>query len=266
MYVDNNNKTYAIQPIEKEEYDNVIIKGQRVEINQLEFNDYNRYEAIDDSMIITMLLEDYKYIIKNDLESAYNKLDKEYRNLKFSNIGQYEQYIKNSGINNAKLNRYKKTITDEYIQYVGIDENGNYYIFRESSAMNYIVFLDTYTVDLPEFLEKYEVSSESQKVLLNIKKVIDAINNKDYEYVYNKLDNTFKQNNFQNKEAFEKYIKSTLYQKNKFSYSNYQNGNNLHIYDIKITDETLANQTQINKRIIMKILEGTDFVMSFSVE
>mgnify|MGYP000081844256 CR=1 FL=1 len=46
-----------------------------------------------------------------------------------------------------------------------------------------------------EFIEKYNSANEKTKVGLNIQKVFDAINNEDYEYVYNKLDNTFKQTN-----------------------------------------------------------------------
>ena len=66
----------------------------------------------------------------------------------------------------------------------------------EEEVGKYSVVLDTYTIDLPEFIEKYNSANEKTKVGLNIQKVFDAINNEDYEYVYNKLDNTFKQTNF----------------------------------------------------------------------
>lgn len=51
--------------------------------------------------------------------------------------------------------------------------------------MNFTVILDTYTIDLPEFTEKYTKASDEEKVLLNIQKGFTAINDKDYRYVYN---------------------------------------------------------------------------------
>ena len=55
-----------------------------------------------------------------------------------------------------ELKSYKIDKNNDYTQYVLIDNLENYYIFRETSVMDYTVILDTYTIDLPEFLEKYE--------------------------------------------------------------------------------------------------------------
>ena len=57
---------------------------------------------------------------------------------------------------------------------------------------DYSVILDTYTVDLKDFTDKYNSADVSTKVGMNVEKVIEAINDKDYRYVYNKLDETFR--------------------------------------------------------------------------
>ena len=54
----------------------------------------------------------------------------------------------------------------------------------ESNITNYEVVLDTYTIDLPEFLEKYNKNSDEIKCGMNIQKLFDAINDEDYSYVY----------------------------------------------------------------------------------
>ena len=66
-------------------------------------------------------------------------------------------------------------------RYVCKDGKDNFYIFNVNKVLDYTVVLDTYTVDLPEFTEKYNKVNAQEKVALNINKVITALNNKDYK-------------------------------------------------------------------------------------
>ena len=111
-----------------------------------------------------------------------------------------------------------------------------------------------------EFVEKYNSANEKTKVGLNIQKVFDAINNEDYEYVYNKLDNTFKQTNFKTVQEFKNYIIQNFSGK-QLKYGECQQQGSLYIFNITITEGT----KQTNKRVIMQLKDGTDFVMSFNV-
>ena len=129
--------------------------------------------------------------------------------------------------------------------------------------MNFTVILDTYTIDLPEFTEKYTKASDEEKVLLNIQKCFTAINDKDYRYVYNKLDNTFKANNFKTLADFEKYINANFFEKNKKSASNARKQSEVYLYDIKISN--IDGTSSITKTFVMQLKENTDFVMSFGV-
>ena len=145
-----------------------------------------------------------------------------------------------------------------------IDPNNKYYIFNETAVMDYTLMLDTYTIDLPEFTEKYENNSNVIKAGLNIQKVFDAINDKDYKYFYNKLDSTFRQNNFPTEESFKDYVEKN-FSNNQLVYDNGKESGDLYIYDVTVSEGTESNKQAVKKTFIVKLLEGTDFVMSFNV-
>jgi soluble lytic murein transglycosylase len=73
--------------------------------------------------------------------------------------GEFESYeewnIYFSTIKLLELEKYLIKQRDGYTEYTLIDTYGNYYIFQETSPMQYTVVLDTYTIDIPEFVEKY---------------------------------------------------------------------------------------------------------------
>ena len=131
--------------------------------------------------------------------------------------------------------------------------------------MNYSVILDTYTIDLPQFLEKYNSANTVQRVGYNIQKCLDAINDADYTYVYNKLDSQFKNNSYPTEKDFTNSIKSKLFETNKVSSVSSSNEGNIYVYKMVIEDKNDQTKKQ-NLTVIMKLLEGTDFTMSFSFE
>ena len=207
-------------------------------------------------------------ITLNELENiktSSNKLNEEYRKSKFGNMATFKKYLKENTKKHVsmKLKRYQKNENNDYAQYVGVDENGDYIIFRLNSVINYNVILDTYTINLPEFTERYNKASDEEKVLLNIQKCFAAINDKDYNYVYSKLDNTFKSNNFKTLADFQKYISSNFFEKNEISASNARKQGDIYMYDIKIRNE--EGTKSITKTFVMRLNENTDFVMSFGI-
>lgn len=267
VYVDNFNSAYSIYPITKEEYGKLLKSGEKVDDKEILLNSYNKYNniTVNNETISTQLLYNFKAKVNNDIESAYSCLDPEYKEKRFSNIEQFEQFIKFSKIRFAMLSKFKINSYNNYTQYVCIDQNGNYYIFKEESVMNYTVILDTYTLDLPEFMEKYDKGTDKEKIKLNINKIIEAINNQDYQYVYNKLDKTFKNNNFNNINTFENYIKNNFYNKNEIKDFNYRQEANVFICTLGLSNR--ENETAGTKSItiLIKLLENRDFVISFSI-
>ena len=137
-------------------------------------------------------------------------------------------------------------------------------MFNENGVMDFKMILDTYTIDLPQFIEKYNQANDETKVALNLQKVFEAINDEDYNYVYNKLDDTFKQNNFPTLESFEEYVKNNFYSKNTITKANYTMENDMYVYGLNISNADNENEF-ITKEFIVKLEEETDFVMSFNI-
>ncbi len=273
LKVDALNKTFTLylQDYIDDKYPNFKIGDTLNETvpEKIETNTSNTYEfkIISDETYIVDLFEKYREEVIYNQKEAFENLDEEYRTKRFGTLENFQTFAKNNikkhVIMSAK--KYQKTVTDNYTQYVCMDQNDNYYIFRENSVMDYTLILDTYTIDLPEFVEKYNAATEDQKILINIQKCLEAINNQDYAYMYNKLDETYKNNYFKTLSDFEKYVKENFFTENKFSASNGQKQGEIYTYDITITDGSDNGLNEITKTFVMKLKEGTDFVMSFGV-
>ena len=257
---------YITTKIEKIEEDNTLNFDLEASIEKNTYNTFD-YKNITDETYVTDLFNQYKDNKMNDYEEAYKRLNDEYSKKRFGTYQEFENYAKNRARESLEmqLSKYQVTNYEGYTQYTCIDENNNYYIFYVTGVMQYTVILDTYTIDLPQFTKKYNSSSDAEKVLLNIQKIFSAINDGDYNYVYNKLDNTFKQNNFPTLESFSNYIKQNFYENNSIGYSNYKTSGDLHIYEISITDKDNEANPTVTKNFIMQLKDGTDFVMSFNV-
>ncbi|MGN1300670.1 MAG: hypothetical protein ACI4VC_04945 [Clostridia bacterium] len=267
--VDFANRTFSILPEEYvEEKYGVLTEGRDIDMNvsdSIEQNNNNTYQypTVTDETYVKDLFSNFRNKLLYDATAAYNYLDEEYRDKKFGTIEQFNKYNEENKEKQKtmQLTKYQKTISDEYTEYVCIDQNNRYYIFRETAVMDYSVILDTYTIDLPQFIEKYNAASADEKAGMNIQKVIDAINDSDYHYAYSKLDETFKKSNFSSEDAFKKYAEQNFGNK-QLEYESSKQEGDLYISDITIKE----NETSIaQKKIIMKLLDGTDFVMSFNI-
>lgn len=266
--LDSSNNTYSIfldDYITKNNYEkHMSTKNINISKSKILANDYNndvKFEATEKNIVIKYF-SDYRTKMLNDTKTAYTKLDSEYAEKKFGKYSNFEEYVNNNknNIKVASIDKYQVVENKNGKEYVCVDENGKYYIFMEEDIGRYTVVLDTYTIDLPEFIEKYNSSNDKVKVGLNIQKVFDAINNEDYEYVYNKLDETFKQTNFKTVQEFANYAIQNFKGK-QLTYGECQQQGSLYIFDISATSGTI----KIDKRVIMQLKDGTNFVMSFNV-
>lgn len=281
VLIDYNNSTFNIlleNYIEKEKIDKSKIVGMSFKLglneitqkDSIESNEYNTYEipSVSNEMYAQELIENYKHYLLDFTQKAYDLLDDEYKAKKFNGIDKFKNYInnKNSNIEDMELSKYKVNTYNDYTEYICIDQFGNYIIFKENAVMNYSVVLDTYTIDLPEVVEKYNNSNEKEKVGMNITKIVDALNDKDYEYVYSKLNDTFKKNNFDQLAVFENYIKVNLFNKNKVESGEFSVEGSTYVYKLSIKNSDEDSDETKDMTVVMKLLEGTDFVMSFSIE
>ena len=128
--------------------------------------------------------------------------------------------------------------------------------------MEYTVKLDTYTIMTDKFKEEYLSGNDNKKVIMNIDKFIQMINNYDYKAAYEVLNDTFKQNNFGSEESFKQYMQNTYYRYNSISIKDFSKQNNVYIYQITITNKQ-NDKEQKEMNIIMKLNSETNFEMSF---
>jgi len=263
LNVDVNNSTYSIEPLKN------IKSIKEIELTNnnlvIEPNRYNTYEEqkITDEYICEQYLNMFKRLMLVKTQESYNYLNSEYKNKKFSSIQEYMEYVtKNKDkITQIGLNAYNVNNNT----YVCNDQWNNYYVFNVNEALDYDVMLDIYTIDVEAITPQYNSSSNENKVAINVKKIESAINNKDYKFVYNKLNETFRNNNFQNLNNFENYMNENFFDKNNLKYESISNQADTYIYKVKLID--VENEESVKDlTIIMRLLEGTDFVFSFNIQ
>ena len=155
---------------------------------------------------------------------------------------------------------------DEYIQYVCGNITGSNFIFNAKYPQDYEVFMDSYTVCESTYTEKYSKTTDENKVAMNMERIRGALNNKDYKFAYNKLDETFRKNNFDTIEKYREFIEKTLFEYNTFDYKVVKKDGDLYIGQINVIDTTGEKKNERVFNIVMKLYEGTDFVMSFSLK
>ena len=265
-------------------YTEEIKEGQKFEpmINEIDGNDYNQYEIQDMSDNYTIVLDHMSkftdYIVYN-VDYTYNFYDDNYKNSKFKTISEYKDYIQNNikFILSSSITKYKIVEKDDYIEYICIDQYGNYYIFKDKGVMDYTVMLDTYTIDSEEFTNKYNEGSEKLKVGMNLEKIFQALNRKDYTYIYGKLDDNFKQNYFPTIEDFESYMKNTFFEMNKATYGEFEEKSGVYVYKVELSDATQSNQeddendeetskeNSVIKSFIVKLEDNNDYKLAFNV-
>ena len=266
--LDIKNKTFSIEPIDSnnETFDDIKIINNDERIEPTTNNTYTDV-SWGNEQLINKYINDFKKIAIAVPKISYNYVEEDYKRLKFNDEEKYIAYIQNNKerILQANLTKYRVRYSENYNEFICVDQNNFYYIFRQekNKPLNYNVVLDTYTIDGSEFIEKYNNGNAQQKVGMNIEKIVSAINCKDYEYIYNKLDETYKENNFPTIDRLEEILKNNTFNINNVSYDSFkENGNDIYTYNItiKAAESEIARQMTI----IMKLQEDRDFVFSFS--
>lgn len=272
--IDEEEATYAIYPyqyIKDKEYDKLKIGSTiNYDVNKIIRNDNNEfmYDTESDKKIANSYFSNYSELLEYYPEEAYNRLDSEYKSAKYKNLETFKEYVSKISytIYTMSINKYKVYKTDNYTDYLCTDQYNNYYIFREKDGiMNYTVFLDSYTVDLDVFKENYEKASDEEKVSLNVGKFKQMLNTKDYNTIYNKLNETFRKNNFSTVSKLEEYLKKNTYEINSIKVENKTQQNDYYVCECTLVDQTNTEQTK-KMTIMIKLLDNNNFSMSFSIK
>ena len=271
VQLDSQNGTFYIFPTsytEKKYSNEEDINNYSTNLEQIEKNQYNTFSFVNisDTTIINDYIASYKNSLLNLNEESYNFLDEEYKKRKFNNFNEYKEYLTKNlkELLSINITKYKKEEKDNKIEYICLSNNGNYYILNETAIMKFSIMLDTYTVPVSDFKEKYDKLDDNKKVAMNIEKVVQALNLKDNQYIYSKLDDTFKMNNFPTVNDFENYININYPSTYDIEYSNYSEENGIYMQDIILKDKN--SNTQKENSIIMQLKDNYEFIMSFNVE
>lgn len=226
-------------------------------------NNYNEfvYNVYTEDKILLEYFNYYKQLAVNNSEEAFSLLDDDYKDKRFKNSKElYSEYLSDVDIKNISPNKYMCDIYDEYKDYICIDNNGIYYIFRETAPMEFKLKLDTYTIETEKFINEYNDASDENRVMLNVDKWIKMINNKDYYNAYDVLDNTFRNNNFENLEEFKNYIENNIPDNCTLEVGEQKYlGNSTYTQVVELKNDN----ENISKTLIVKLEEDRKFVLAF---
>lgn len=211
-------------------------------------------------------LSDFQSKLVENIQSAYELLDKQYVERRFSSIENFKEYItkKQEQLKKAYVAKYKIIPYEDYTQYICIDQFGNYYIFNETAILKYSVILDTYTINLPQYIENYNKSNEAEKVAMCVDKFIKSINDENYQFAYSLIASGFKNNYLKTKEEFVVYAKQNLVGRNKITHKAIDSQDQIYLYTVILENEdALVSPKELT--FIVKLKEGTDFELSFEM-
>lgn len=223
------------------------------------------YQEKSNIELANELFEDWKEKIIYDKKDAYSKLNNQYKEKRFSNYNSFTDYLSNKKYI-PTINQYRVYSKDDYTDYICTDQYNNYYIFRvQGGVMRYTVFLDNYTVELESFKENYDKSDDSGKIAIQTGKFKQMLNLKDYNAIYSKLNEKFKDNNFKTVSDLKKYLDEKIY-----------NINTIEIQEITQKDDyyvcngVIRNQQNQNEQksivIAIKLIGSNEFELSFSIK
>ena len=236
--------------------------------NNIKLNNNNKFEvtSVSNDTIVSKYLELYINAINEN--KSYDMLDENYKKAKFSSVDDYSKFIYDNkdSIIQGKVEKYKTNIkTDGTREYIVITTNNRYFIVEAKSVVTFSVMLDSYTIPLTETQTKYSSATKEQKACMCLEQVKEMLNNKDYNAIYNHLNSTFKNNNFETQDKLELYLKNKFYNTNNFKYESYQASNDSYVINVKVSDSTDETKN-FDMSFVVELADSiNNFEMSFNI-
>jgi len=124
-----------------------------IEVEIVEKYEANKYipVRINERDMANKYLNDFKYLLMNDLDAAYEVINYRYRNKKYESIDVFKKNIEDEYsvlFYSMIVKEYSVIRKGDYNYYYIRNNRDDLYIFKELSIMNYEVFLDDYTVEV----------------------------------------------------------------------------------------------------------------------
>ena len=267
--MDRNNKTFSIELLSNDyaSIDDVSVENNNESIDVKDNNTF-KDAVVTNEYVANNYFERYKRMCLTNTETAYEYLNTEYKNKRFGSLEEYISYVEanREELSSIRIDQYLVNNYDGYTEYVCKDQYDNYYIFDEQDINNFDVKLDTYTIATEKFIEQYNGSSDENKVKLNIDKWVKMINNRDYKNAFNYLDETFRNNNFNNDSTtFENYMRNQYPAHYQALYGDTTERSGVFAQNIVLRNIDEEESSEQNLDIIMSLQEDLNFVMSFTI-
>lgn len=270
--MDNKNQTFSLEFINQkiDDIEHIKIEDNDKNISKNNSNNFE-IEMIDDGKMAQIYLQHYRDLSLVYPELIYNEyLDDEYKKNRFGSFENYKEYIDKNidELQNIETVKYSTEITDNNnINYICIDQYQNTYIFTVSGILKYKIKLDTYTLTSDKFISTYNNSDNQIKVQMNIDKFFMMLNNRDYVSAYNLLENDYNNQNFENEEKFEQYIRNGLPSHYKIKYNSFEQiGNDKYVQNITLLDIMNNDEEYLNIDMIIELEEEMKFKVLFMIE
>ena len=106
---------------------------------------------VEEADVVIKYLNDFKNAMIADIEYAYSLLNENYRVKRFGNVGEFSNYVNKMlslSTYTMEVETYKVVNSNGSKFFDVYDMDGNHYIFKEKSIMDYEVYLDNYTVEI----------------------------------------------------------------------------------------------------------------------
>ena len=271
---DGNNSTFSIYPNEYLKEKNYLDfkEGDTLPVNfskNISPNTENKFEEEDSHSAedcMKGLFERYKFDLMADEEHLYNLLDEDYKNLKYPDINNLKQYISNNrtDLYLDSLSEYKVINYNTYIEYRAICKSGRNFVFHVRNMMDYNILLDNYNIVNKD---TYNAFLPAARAKYCINRVVEALNYKDYDFIYSKLNPVQKNNYYKNINDFKEFLEKNSYEANNYEidddYLIISDGS-VYQFKVKITDATGEDFSYITFTMAVTLKDDTDFAVSIT--
>lgn len=254
-------KNYSYES-KKEDFDTVFSEP-------IEENEYNKFKfvSISEEKMAVEYFNDMKKKLLSNANISYELLDEEYRNKRFENQENFEQYLQNykKDLSKIEIKGYQVENKEDFKLYTCKDQFDNIYTFKETAIHEYTIKLDRYTIKDDEFKQIYKKSSEQEKVATNIDIWIQMINSRDYKAAYQVLDETFRNNYFESLEDFTSYMQQYFPAHYKIEFGDFNE--EAKVYTQQVTFINMENEEEptFDRSFVMQLKEEENFVMSMNL-
>ena len=277
--IDKKNLSFAIYPYEYLQMinyaglqENDIISTKLINISDIERTELNHYKvdniSKDDVTCLKDLFERFKFDLQFDNEYLYTRIDSVFKTTRFND--NYENFL--SFINlrkeeyiKEKLKSYQVYDLESFTQYIAQSENNNKFVINFTNLMDYSIQFDTYTTVSPVYYKIYSSNFPKVQGKYCIDRVKRAINDKNYEFVYNKLNSVQKNNYYSDYNVFVSFIKEFFYDQNEFEINKIDKISDS-IYRYTVTVKDLTKEILFYKKIYLTVTlkENADFEISLT--